>query len=81
MEKKQTAVEWLIKELVDQKIPMNFPSKLFNQALEIEKEHIIDAHLEGQKVFNRFPTRFPEWDADQAKQYYNKKYGKETDRS
>jgi len=39
------------------------------QMLEKEKEVIMDAHIEGQRVFDKFPHT--QWTNDQAEQYYN----------
>jgi hypothetical protein len=37
-----------------------------------EKEQIIDAHIEGQRVFDNYPHT--QWTNDQAEQYYNQTY-------
>ena len=39
------------------------------QMLEKEKEVIMDAHIEGQRVFDKFPHT--QWTNDQAEQHYN----------
>ena len=43
-----------------------------NVAIEMEKEQIIDAHIEGQRVFDKHPHTH--WTNDQAEQYYNEMY-------
>ena len=42
------------------------------QMLEKEKEVIMDAHIEGQRVFDKFPHT--QWTNDQAEQYYNETF-------
>jgi hypothetical protein len=70
-----TAVEWLIKEL-NQKIdfiPMDkwdMIRDIVQQALEIEKEQIIDAHLAGQNSAE-------EVDGETEIQYFNETFKKE----
>ena len=67
MEQKQTAVEWLVDELLDGKLLM--PS-LIEQAKEMEKQQIIDANEDAStNELGEFLT---------GKQYYNKEYGNET---
>jgi hypothetical protein len=61
METKQTAVEWLIKEMTSGKL---FDWRaVFEQAKQIEKEQIIEAHEQG-------------WDAFLQERHYNATYGK-----
>ena len=67
-----TAVEWLQNCL---NIHFTFEQKmqfegLFQQAKEMEKQQIIDAHLDGQC----FSTTIEE--IDYAKDYYNETYNK-----
>ena len=40
----------------------------------MEKEQIVDAHIEGQRVFDKHPHT--QWTNDQAEQYYNETYKK-----
>jgi len=40
--------------------------------LEMEKEQIEDAHIEGQRVFDKHSHT--QWTNDQAEQYYNETY-------
>jgi hypothetical protein len=42
--------------------------------LDKEKEHIIDAHIEGQRVFDKY--HHTQWTTDQAEHYYNETYNK-----
>ena len=42
------------------------------QMLEKEKEVIMDAHIEGQRVFDKFPHT--QWTNDEAEQYYNETF-------
>ena len=69
----QTAVEWLEEQLnkwSDGRFYL--PPHLFEQAKQIEKEQIMDAHIEGQRVFDKHPHTH--WTNDQAEQYYNEMY-------
>jgi hypothetical protein len=72
-----TAVEWLQNELVG--LDTAFSYCTFNDKLkkakQMEKEQIEDAHIEGQRVFDKHPHT--QWTNDQAEQYYNETYGKE----
>jgi hypothetical protein len=74
---KQTAVEWLIEQLKKNEnirwrgAPV---SELTEQAKAMEKEQIIDAHIEGQRVFDKH--NHTQWTNDQAEQYYNETYKK-----
>lgn len=38
----------------------------------MHKEEIMDAHIEGQRVFDKFPHT--QWTNDQAEQYYNETF-------
>jgi len=68
-----TAVEWLIEELGEY-----FPHEIggihlmVNAAKAMEKEQIIDAHIEGQRVFDKHD--YTQWTTDQAEKYYNETY-------
>jgi len=42
--------------------------------LLMEKEQIEDAHIEGQRLFDKY--QHTQWTTDQAEQYYNETYGK-----
>ena len=65
MENKQTAVEWLVDELLDGKLLM--PS-LIEQAIAMEKEQIINAHIKGHYA----PSSTLKY--HDAEQYYNETY-------
>ena len=74
----QTAVEWFAFQIMDSwndiqngKISID---ELIQQAKQMEKEQIMDAHIEGQRVFDKHPHTH--WTNDQAEQYYNETYGK-----
>ena len=88
--KKQTAVEWLIKQLTE--VERNLINKtylqnnntlagyklreLFNQALEMEKEQMIDAFMEGADFGEMFNNEGRGFITD-AEQYYNNNYKSE----
>ena len=67
-----------MQELIDemQKSPLMFASALTlvekMRMLQKEKEVIMDAHIEGQRVFDKFPHT--QWTNDQAEQYYNQTF-------
>ena len=68
---KQTAVEWLSNQIKKEMIGIDYDyadefNQLFEQAKEMEKEQIIDAHQDGHSVtYNNY------W----AELYYNETYG------
>jgi len=73
----QTLISWGDQMLL--KHPQNILS--FGEAidkavelLQMEKEQIENAHIEGQRVFDKHPHT--QWTNDQAEQYYNETYGK-----
>jgi hypothetical protein len=72
----QTAIEWLVEEL-NQKIdfiPMgkwDMIRNIVQQALEIEKEQIMDAH---EQAYIKMNMSFRA--ADRAEDYYNETYKK-----
>ena len=70
--KKQTAVEWLMSELHGPLGPSNGPELLaiLNQAKEMEKEQIIEAHDEA-----RIYVLKNVWKHDDGIRYYEKTYG------
>jgi hypothetical protein len=70
---KQTAVEWLYNELTKVWYDVKSSKELLQQAKEMEKEQIIDAHIEGQRVFDKHDHT--QWTTDQAEYYYNETYG------
>ena len=67
----QTAVEWLFKKMTEQGTNPYWDMR-FIQAKQMEKEQIMDAHNEGQRVFDKHPHTH--WTNDQAEQYYNEMY-------
>jgi len=74
---KQTSIEWLIENLISEpltelNIQHNVEVKIL--AKQMHKEEIEDAHIEGQRVFDKHPHT--QWTNDQAEQYYNETYGK-----
>jgi hypothetical protein len=77
--KKQTAVEWLLNNLLSTallrltKDEHHLYKELKEQAKAMEKEQIEDAHIEGQRVFDNY--QHTQWTTDQAEQYYNETYG------
>jgi hypothetical protein len=69
---KQTAVEWL----AEMTSKLGYVSAdILEQAKEMEKEQIIDAHIEGQRVFDKYPHT--QWTNDKAEQYYNETFEQE----
>ena len=77
--KQQTAVEWLENQFDKYtsggvNVPNSKIFKLTEKAKQMEKEQIMDAHIEGQRVFDKHPHTH--WTNDQAEQYYNETYGK-----
>jgi len=80
MEKKQTAVEWFMEELRqlahnhkyhlglgDIRITQGMLDEFYNQAKQMEKEQIQDAHIEGQP--------FASCQSQKAEKYYKETYG------
>jgi hypothetical protein len=66
-----TAVEWLINEIDMQypKINIRWKFAMIDQAIEMEKQQIIDAHKDGA-MFEMDSNRYDE-------QYYNETYKKD----
>lgn len=69
MELKQTAVEWLAKELI--KEDFYIPIGLYQQAKRMEKQQIVEAYRLGH-IFHDSN------DSNSAEQYYNEEYAKKT---
>jgi hypothetical protein len=72
---KQTAVEFLIEQL-DNNLDINHSwrtRQYIEQAKEMEKEQIIDAHLKGQREDIDFINEAK----DEAEQYYNQTFKSE----
>jgi hypothetical protein len=81
--KKVSAVEWLSNqsyELFEQysegkidRITLNkLMVKATEQAKKMFEDQIIDAHIEGQRVFDNY--KHTQWTTDQADQYYKETY-------
>ena len=70
----QTAVEWLLNEIADNSKTHNQWKRVIEQAKAMEKEQITDAHIEGQRVFDKHDHT--QWTNDKAEQYYNETYNK-----
>ena len=75
---KQTAVEWLFENL---KSHFEHDGDLlevvkmsFDITKEKEKEQIVDAHIEGQRVFDNY--QHTQWTTDQAEEYYKETFSK-----
>jgi hypothetical protein len=65
---KQTAVEWLVEQLTKQDWFTNKPEQIIEQAKEMEKEQIKDAHLIGLITSMEMEA------TKQAEQYYNETF-------
>lgn len=75
-DKKQlTTVELLYYDMISliPKKHRNMCSDLLIDYKAMEKEQMIDAHIEGQRVFDNY--QHTQWTTDQAEQYYNETYG------
>jgi hypothetical protein len=68
MEKKQTAVEYLVEELIKQGFFKRLPIIAIQQASQMEKEQIEEAYTDGQTISNAYQG---------ASHYYNTEYGDE----
>jgi hypothetical protein len=66
---KQTAVEWLHNELTKTWYDAKSSKELLEQAKEMEKQQILDAHMEGHYVIS-YPVS-PELEAEK---YYNETF-------
>jgi hypothetical protein len=72
---KQTAVEWLISEIKSQLIARVTELDLYSlqqQAKEMEKEQIMDAH--GIKTFRTIKMGLDVYEQINGEQYYNETY-------
>jgi hypothetical protein len=88
MENKQTAIEWFINELeskgdawentsierIQISIKVSDYLELKKQALDINKEQIVESHLVGQEVMALYATTGKS--SQTSIQYYNQIYGK-----
>jgi hypothetical protein len=71
---KQTAVEWIFKELLNSEPNILEWNKLLEQAKEMEKQQIIDAFDIGKEYeYQEFIHSAPKFDSEQ---YYNETFGK-----
>ena len=71
----RTALEWLEYEFVKLESTIGVHSSMYHlieKAKEMEKEQIIDAHIEGQRVFDNHPHT--QWPNGQAEAYYNETF-------
>jgi len=66
-DKKQTAVQWLLEQWPI--LESQLPKAIINQALEMEREQIVDAHLTGLIYTLEIEG------SKQAERYYNETYG------
>ena len=70
-----TAVEWLVDQLEKWELYNKISFQCLNeieQAKAMEKEQIIDAHIEGQRLFDNY--QHTQWTTDQSEQYYDETY-------
>lgn len=67
---KQTAVEWLAKQISNQIGTNSLLEELFEQAKEMEKEQIVEAYRLGH-IFHDSN------DSDSPEEYYDTEYGKQ----
>jgi hypothetical protein len=56
----------------DKRFAYGYCVYLANTYLEAERDEIIDAHIEGQRVFDDYPHT--QWTNDVAEAYYNKTF-------
>jgi len=70
MENKQTAVDYIVNVVNSCIAPDYIPNEIINQAKQMEKEQITEAHLQG--LYSEIKMRGEK----QAEQYYNETYGK-----
>lgn len=70
----KTAVEWLIDELKDNGIRyLDLADEIIQQALEMEKQHIKDAYVDGFKECEKTHEE-AFFIQDSSEQYYNETY-------
>ena len=71
--KKVTAVEWLISQLEKHYVKTDLKNTVaYQQAKAMHKEEIVDAHIEGQRIFDNY--RHTQWTTDQAEKYYSETF-------
>ena len=68
--KRQTALQWLLKQwpILESQIP----PYIINQAIEMEREEIEDAYIDGQTISNGYQGK---------SDYYNKTYDQNENRN
>ena len=71
METKQTAIEWLFKQLWEEPKDKMVWYAILDKAKEMEKEQIMDAH---EQAYIKMNMSFRA--ADRAEDYYNETYKK-----
>jgi hypothetical protein len=74
---KQTAVEWLVQEMINNGLdyPISEMSKILEQAKEMEKEQIIDAIVDTQKEYIIQASCYPpQFILDKAFNYYEERF-------
>ncbi len=71
-----TSIEWLIDQLEKHYTKIDIKNTVvFEKAKEMHKEEIVDAHIEGQRVFDKYDHT--QWTTDQAEQYYQETFKKD----
>ena len=76
---KQTAVEWLVQEMINNGLdyPISEMSKILEQAKEMEKQQIIDAVVDTQKEYIIQASCYPpQFILDKAFNYYEERFNK-----
>jgi hypothetical protein len=74
---KQTAVEWLVQEMINNGLdyPISEMSKILEQAKEMEKQQIIDAVVDTQKEYIIQASCYPpQFILDKAFNYYEERF-------
>ena len=71
-----SSIEEQIYRIKDNRIEISISGDDFNtlkqESYKKEKDQIIDAHIEGQRVFDKHDHT--QWTTDQAEKYYNEVY-------
>lgn len=65
----KTAVEWLIRNVNENIVPMYIPKEVTDEAKEMERDQILQAYNEGYDQGERLASKAPA-------QYYNETYKK-----
>jgi hypothetical protein len=71
----KTAMQELLSEMSHpnwDRLSFDARYEMFDKLLNLEKEQIIDAHIEGQRIFDNHTHT--QWTNDQAEEYYNQTY-------